>query len=402
MKTTVNVLTIFLLLVLPICFPNLGFSQCTPVSCLDKLPAYGGICDKKVADGIIGQEYSGVTSFHITSACVDMGMLDTAYTGVGAKMLKLHTFTISGLPTGLSLKTNRVEYTAPANGCGAISGKPGEAGLFRVKLSAKVDIRTWLISSACSGFLYLDVKNQLFDGTFTMLILPDARFSGPDTVYCIQDPPVTLTPTGTPGGTFSGPGVSGNSFTPSLAGPGVHQIKYEVSVQQGAATEPAKNSSILTVRVASLQAYFADNDRDGFGNPLLSVTGCNAPPGYVANDKDCNDANAAIHPNAAEIPGNGIDEDCNGSDNIPSALPFVSEGSVRWYPNPARDFIYVESRTVPHKTTLRICSADGLLWLEQTVPGQITKVNIGNLPGGVYLLLLSGPEGTIVSKLVKQ
>ena len=33
-----------------------------------------------------------------------------------------------------------------------------------------------------------------------------------------------------------------------------------------------------------------------------------------ASDIDCNDTDADIHPNAEEIPGDGIDQNCNDSD----------------------------------------------------------------------------------------
>lgn len=49
--------------------------------------------------------------------------------------------------------------------------------------------------------------------------------AGLDSSYCDSDPVVSLT--GVPaGGTFSGPGVSGNTFSPTLAGIGVHTIEY--------------------------------------------------------------------------------------------------------------------------------------------------------------------------------
>ncbi|WP_350116092.1 RHS repeat-associated core domain-containing protein [Nitrosomonas sp.] len=38
--------------------------------------------------------------------------------------------------------------------------------------------------------------------------------------------------------------------------------------------------------------------------------------GFSENQGDCNDANAAINPKAVEIPGNGIDENCDGKDEI--------------------------------------------------------------------------------------
>jgi hypothetical protein len=47
--------------------------------------------------------------------------------------------------------------------------------------------------------------------------------------FCVYDQAITLV--GNPaGGTFSGPGVSGTTFTPATAGPGTHQIIYAASV----------------------------------------------------------------------------------------------------------------------------------------------------------------------------
>jgi hypothetical protein len=43
--------------------------------------------------------------------------------------------------------------------------------------------------------------------------------------------------------------------------------------------------------------YYADTDTDGFGNPQSTIMACSLPTGYVANNSDCNDGNAALNPN---------------------------------------------------------------------------------------------------------
>jgi Putative metal-binding motif len=49
--------------------------------------------------------------------------------------------------------------------------------------------------------------------------------------------------------------------------------------------------------------------------------------GFLAH-QDCNDADPAIRPGAAETPGNGVDEDCNGRDAVMPAI--TSNVSVGW------------------------------------------------------------------------
>ncbi len=60
--------------------------------------------------------------------------------------------------------------------------------------------------------------------------------------------------------------------------------------------------------------YYQDADADTWGNSSVSLlTACVPPASYITRRFDCNDANASINPGAAEVLGNSVDENCNGS-----------------------------------------------------------------------------------------
>ena len=83
--------------------------------------------------------------------------------------------------------------------------------------------------------------------TFTIKVntAPSATLSafGP---FCTTDPIQTLTQGSPSGGTYSGPGVTGNSFSPTIAGAGTHSIKYKVSNSNG-----CSDSVIISVKVGN-------------------------------------------------------------------------------------------------------------------------------------------------------
>lgn len=67
--------------------------------------------------------------------------------------------------------------------------------------------------------------------------------------------------------------------------------------------------------------WYVDNDNDGFGITASAVVGDKpASTGWSNLGGDCNDASASINPDADEIAGNTIDEDCDGlldNENMP-------------------------------------------------------------------------------------
>jgi hypothetical protein len=72
--------------------------------------------------------------------------------------------------------------------------------------------------------------------------------------------------------------------------------------------------------------FYRDSDSDGYGNASWAVQNCTAPADYVGNSLDCNDTNPAMHPGVSDICGNGIDEDCSGSDSACQPPPSGPSG----------------------------------------------------------------------------
>ena len=56
---------------------------------------------------------------------------------------------------------------------------------------------------------------------------------------------------------------------------------------------------------------YADNDADGYGDPVNTTTAETQPQGYVTSSTDCDDSDSSVKPNAAEV-CDQVDNDCDG------------------------------------------------------------------------------------------
>ncbi len=72
---------------------------------------------------------------------------------------------------------------------------------------------------------------------------------------------------------------------------------------------------------ADVTTWYPDRDGDGFGDAGSPVIACTAPDGAVTDPADCDDAEVTVHPGAAEVADDGIDQNCDGEDAQPRVKP---------------------------------------------------------------------------------
>lgn len=90
--------------------------------------------------------------------------------------------------------------------------------------------------------------------------------------------------------------------------------------------------------------YYTDADGDGFGSSAVApVSSCLPVAGSVTNNGDCNDADAAVNPDVAEI-CNGLDEDCDGSVDDGVLLTFYADADGDSFGDPA---VFTEACSAP-------------------------------------------------------
>lgn len=227
---------------------------------------------------------------------------------------------------------------------------------------------------------------------------PVVSFTGLATDYCENDTMVSLT--GSPaGGVFSGNGISGNNFDPSVAGAGLHSITYTYT---DTTTGCSKSFSVdVNVFALPLQPSITQNTDTLFTNvngsiqwldsaltPISGATGTFFIPQqegtYYVQFIDTNGCVSVSDPYVFLLI---------------SATEINNELNFLIYPNPANEFVTVSVSNKDLKQ-IRVIDQLGKIVFEKSITGSKFEINTAELSDGVYYLFISNEKNSKVSKLV--
>jgi len=138
-------------------------------------------------------------------------------------------------------------------------------------------------------------------------------------------------------------------------------------------------------------------DEDCDGSDLVDGSGTDLDEDGFTDDVDCDDNNPDINPDAEEIPDNGIDEDCDGMDGTVSTLNIANQ-FIEFYPNPTIDKLYI--KTDAQHLNYELYNIQGLVVSKGSLG---TELSLSDLTSGVYLLKVAHDNGIeySVQRIVK-
>ncbi|WP_418603153.1 T9SS type A sorting domain-containing protein [Hwangdonia sp.] len=157
-----------------------------------------------------------------------------------------------------------------------------------------------------------------------------------------------------------------------------------------------------------------DSDSDGFFGSQITATQCTSPGAGYSTDAptvdDCDDNDANINPGAAEISGNGIDDDCNAGtpDGTLSIDDDFNMNNVLITPNPFNRNISIKLPLSYNNSefTIKIYDLNGRLVLDKqysSISGTINISSLNKLEQAPYLLkVINNKSGaSIMKRLIK-
>jgi uncharacterized repeat protein (TIGR03803 family) len=247
--------------------------------------------------------------------------------------------------------------------------------------------------------------------TTTVYPLPIVNFGTLASSFCDNDSPVSLVNNGTPiGGVYSGNGIVGNTFNPSLAGIGTDTLVYTFTNSNSCVNSDTAYTIINEAPIFSLP-----NDTDICINNVLTIsTGLSGNYVYLWTDGstgssltiDAATEGVGVHYYMVYVVDS--QNNCGREDTIKVTINACTgidnnefdEKAVAVYPNPSAGLFTIDSDIEIDQ--LEVYSTQGKLIYSEEVnfKGSDMKLDLRNHTPGVYYLLIMSGDNILRKQLI--
>ena len=191
---------------------------------------------------------------------------------------------------------------------------------------------------------------------------------------------------------------------------GSHPVKVWVKMQND--TDPANDTLSVNVLVSPYPISNLPNDTTVCAQQTVVLDPGAGYDSYLWYDGSTNQT-IGIDSNGIGIGGKYIsvsitDNGCGIKDStlvlfkVCSSIDNVElSNSLTIYPNPASDFVNIDNHSNIDIQSIEILGVDGQL-IRRFNDGQVSRINVSELPAGVYYIRIETNEGIAVKKLLKK
>ncbi|MBS1652048.1 MAG: M4 family metallopeptidase [Bacteroidetes bacterium] len=255
-------------------------------------------------------------------------------------------------------------------------------------------------------YSYTNINNCTNTNTTSIMVnaLPTVSASASANNVCLNASNVTLS--GAPsGGTFSGAGVSGTAFNPSV-GAGTYPVNYSYTNSNNCTNTASLSITVNNLPSVSLTANSTTACTSGLAVNLLgtpsggtySGTGVSAgtfnPPASAGN----------YSMSYSYTDGNGCTNSATTNINVINCVTGMQNNiissSLKVYPNPNNGLIFVE---IPanSQAEIKLLNALGQLILNETLTSTMSTINLINYSSGIYFAEIKIDGNLYKYKLIK-
>jgi hypothetical protein len=194
------------------------------------------------SDGIVGLNGSPIGGSYSGPGVIN-GTFNPSLAGNGTHIIAYNYTDNNGCSNTASVTLNVISGGG-SNSSAAICQGDNYSWQGNIYTTAGTYFDTLTAMNGCDSILTLNL---------TVTPLPNVQLSGlNNTVYCPSSSPVVLSGGSPSGGVYTGTGVSGNTFDPSLAGVGVHTITYSYTDNNSCSNSAAINVTVFPSTTTTL------------------------------------------------------------------------------------------------------------------------------------------------------